>query len=119
MTSKERNRRKIEILGLMAGQGDWLSSYEIAEALGLSWSNSSNLLRRYSNYGLARRRRVVPEVGISYHLYSLSVKGRKRLAWLRGHNLVQIQLPVRIDRLKVMAPRVVRVINPNILRRKE
>ena len=114
--NRERNGRKVKILGLLARLGGWVTSYDVAEALQISSSNACNLLRNYSSSGLINRRRVVPEVGIAYHEYKLGANGRKRLNWLLNQNLAQIQLPVRVDRLKVIAPRVVRVINPNILR---
>lgn len=107
----DRNQRKREILGFLSGQRGWVSSWEVAEAIGLTWANSANLLRNYSLYGLARRRRVVPEVGPAYHLYSLSARGRQRLAWLRGRG-------ARVDRLQVIRPRVVRVIKPIIVKKK-
>jgi hypothetical protein len=110
--NRERNRRKIEILGLLGRQGGWLTSYDVAQALQISWTDSCNLLRRYSSFGLTNRRRVVPEVGIAYHEYKLGANGRKRLNWLLSHNAV--------DRPKVFRPRVVNQnIRPNVLGEEE
>jgi predicted transcriptional regulator len=105
-----RNTRKAEVLALLAGLGGWVTSYDVAEALQISSSNACNLLRNYSSSGLINRRRVVPEVGISYHEYKLGANGRKRLAWLLSHNAV--------DRPEAIKPRVVKVIKPNVLRKK-
>ena len=105
-----RNRRKGEILAHLAGLGGWVTSYDVAEALQISSSNACNLLRNYSRFGLINRRRVVPEVGIAYHEYKLGAKGRKRLNWLLGHNAV--------DRPEAIKPLVVKVIKPNVLRKK-
>ena len=107
--NRDRNGRKVKILGLLARLGGWVTSYDVAEALQISSSNACNLLRNYSSSGLINRRRAVPPVGIAYHEYKLGANGRKRLAWLLSHNAV--------DRPEAIKPRVVKVIRPNVLSR--
>ena len=76
------NERKSEILFLL-NDGNWHTSSEVAEELGLNLSNASELLRLYHKQALVlrRRRRGVGAPPRAY-IYALSSKGAERLSYL-------------------------------------
>ena len=119
------NERKSQVLALLAREGDWVSSKEVAEAFGISQSNAGVLLRGYSGDGLTRRRKVEPAVGRFYYEFKIGESGRKKLIWLLGRNLAQAPLPgfegEAVGRPRIMKPRVVKdkVIRPVILNEDE
>ena len=76
------NERKLEILILLNDGNRWTSS-EVADELGLSLSNASELLRRYYKQALVvrTRRREVGAPPRAY-IYAISCKGTERLEYL-------------------------------------
>ena len=76
------NERKLEILILLNDGNRWTSS-EVADELGLSLNNASELLRRYYEQALvARRRWRGEEAPPRAYIYSISCKGTERLGYL-------------------------------------
>ncbi len=122
------NERKAQVLGFLARTGGWVSSKELAEAFGISWTNACQLLRGYSGDGLTRRRRVKIEGLPPYYEFMIGESGRKKLIWLLGRSIAQAPLPgfegeavgrPRVLKPKLLKPRVVKkVVRPRI-RRKE
>ncbi len=76
------SERKVEMLSLLADGSGWGSS-EVAEALGLTLGNASELLRRYHKNGLVVRHRMRgPGKPPRAYIYVLTQKGAERLEWL-------------------------------------
>lgn len=129
------NERKIQVLKLLAREGNWVSSKEVAQAFGISRPNACVLLRGYSNDGLTRRRRVRLPGLPPYYEFKIGEGGRKKLIWLLGRSIAQAPLPgfegeevgrprilkPRAQKPKVLKPRVVKhkVVRPKILREEE
>jgi len=119
------NERKAQVLALLAREGDWVSSKEVAQAFGISHPNACVLLRGYSNDGLTRRRRVRLPGLPPFYEFRIGESGRKKLIWLLGRNLAQAPLPgfegEEVGRPKVLKPRLLKprvvkkVVRPRIL----
>ena len=79
-----RNQRKFEILALLENGDSW-TAREVEEALGVSLTDASELLRRYHKYGLLVRARLrgpgAPPRGYGYRI---TEKGLRRLDWLQN-----------------------------------
>ncbi|MBU2008909.1 MAG: hypothetical protein KJ624_03520 [Chloroflexi bacterium] len=81
-----RNQRKSEILSLLEDGDSWTAS-EVEEALGVSPTDASELLRRYHKYGLLVRQRLRgPGAPPRAYGYRITEKGICRLDWLRSHS---------------------------------
>ncbi len=81
---KLTNERKSEILSLLA-DGDWWTASGVAEALGMSLTNASELLRRYHKNGLLVRQRLKgPGAPPRGYRYRITDKGTERLSWLQS-----------------------------------
>jgi len=81
-----RNQRKSEILSLLEDGDSWTAS-EVEEALGVSLTDASELLRRYHKHGLLVRRRLMgPGAPPRAYGYRITEKGIRRLDWLRSHS---------------------------------
>jgi len=73
------NNTKIEILRCLS-DGDWWTTPEVAQACGLSITNTSELLRRYRSQSLVNRERNY-DVPKGY-LYRITSVGIERLQYL-------------------------------------
>ncbi len=119
------NERKAQVLALLAREGDWVSSREVAQAFGISRTNAATLLRGYSGDGLARRRKVTGPFP-TYYEFMIGESGRKKLIWLLGRSIAQAPLPgfdqelvgrPRVQKPRLLKPRVVKgVVRPRIIR---
>lgn len=74
------NSRKLEILKFVRDVGTVTSS-DVAGALGLRIHNARMLLYKYHRQGLLSRRTVSP---FRAKEYSVTERGVRRLAWLKG-----------------------------------
>ena len=78
------NNTKIDILRFLS-DGDWWTTPEVAQACGLSLTNSSELLRRYRSQSLVNRERNY-DVPRGY-LYRITHVGQERLEYLCSDEL--------------------------------
>jgi len=75
------NTTKIDILRCLS-DGDWWTTPEVAQACGLSLTNTSELLRRYRSQSLVNRERNY-DVPRGY-FYRITGVGLERLEYLRS-----------------------------------
>jgi len=79
MPEQNLGRTKVEILRCLS-DGQWWTSFQVAQVCGLNLTNASELLRRYRAQSLVERERN-PDVPRGY-LYRITDPGLERLRYL-------------------------------------